>query len=352
MSRIMQLVAVMLLVAGNALTAQEASPIKDLLATARSRLNDLQYRDAESIIRAVTSYPGLRRADRIQALQLLAAAQYPEHSANQLQDSAVATIRQLIRIAPHASIPRELSWRGLDSLVGDVRYRTFGASATVRQANPLTGPDERVSVEVTASRPAYFTLSLHGLERDPISLDSIGPVERGSLRFAVLKDRTVLPAGPGVLVVAAIDPSGEDTAFVRFDANLTAPTLEFLPIPISIDTTKLLPEMTKPRKPAGIVGGALFAASTIIAAQVLRESAFKDAIPRDGRAARIGVALGIGIGAGVWFLDKGAPIKKNVEANRELRRAFSEQVVNNQAENDRRIASYKADVRINPEPKP
>ena len=331
--------------------APGASPIRDLLTTARDRLHDLRFREADSIARAVLEFPNLRRSERIQALQLAAGASFPEQESAQDRDRAVEILRTLIRVAPEASLARDVSWDGLDSLHRSVRRQTFGISAIPRNVNVLVGPDARAVIDVHASRPAKFELSARtgALERTWL-LDSTDWIENGTLRFTMLRDGQPLLKGPFELVVSATDSTWGDTLQVRFASVVDAPPLERQAVPDRIDSTKLVPEITRPHKAGGIVAGAIALVGTILASRVIREAPFKGAIKQDGRATSVGIAIGLGAGAGVWLLDKGAPIKKNIEANREVRRAFADESEKVKAENRRRIAEYRLEVRVNPEP--
>jgi hypothetical protein len=343
----------MFLATGPGARAQAPSPARDLLSIARARLNDLNYRHADSVASAVLDFPDLRRVDRIQALQILAGALYPEPAAAQQRNRAEETLRMLVRIAPSGGLPREVSWAGLDSLYRQVRATTFGASAAPRQTNLLVGPDDRASIDVAASRPASFRLTVRypGQEAE-IPLDTLVVTDQGVLRFQVLRGgRQQLRSGAVELKITAFDLSQPDSLQLRYDAVIDAPQLDLAPVPQGLDSSRILPEITSPRRAGGIVAGLLVAAGTIVAARVIRASSFRTAVPSDGRVVGLGLALGVTTGAGVWLLDKGAPIPKNIQANQELRHAFAEAVATTRAENDRRIAAYRAEIRINPEPR-
>lgn len=330
--------------------AQPRSPVQDLLANARGALNDLRYADVDSITQVVLAYPQLRRGDRIQALQIAAGALFPEQSITRQRERAAAMLGQLIRIAPTAGLPREITWAGLDELNREVLQQTFGASVTVREKNVITGPSEALEIDVVASRPTVFYLTATRAGGSPVLLDSITGAQRGRLRVRMLvEDRPRFQSGSYELVVTAIDPSRPDTILHRYDAVMDAPSLEMVSVPNRFDTATLLPELTRPKRALGVVGGVLVAAGTIIASSVLREAELKDAQKRDGRAVPLGIVLGGITAGGVWLLDKGAPLPKNVAANRATKEAFDKSVIAARTINEERVRTYQAQVTINPE---
>jgi hypothetical protein len=332
------------------LHAQARSPVQDLLANARGALNDLRYADADSISQVVLAYPQLRRIDRIQALQIAAGALYPEQAATQQRDRAVSTLAQLVRIAPAAGLPREVTWVGLDELFREVLRDTFGASATVRERNVITGPSEALEIDVVASRPASFYLTAVRQGGRPVLLDSLGGAQRGRLRVLTLTEsRARFQTGNYELVVTAIDPVRPDTILIRYDAVVEAPLLDLVSIPDRFDSSLLLPELTRPKRALGIIGGVLVAAGTIIASSVLREAELQEVQKRDGRAVSLAIVLGGVTAGGVWLLDRGAPIPKNVAANRAAREGFNKSVIAAKTINEERIRAYQAQITINPE---
>lgn len=327
--------------------------VRDLLAASRSRLNDLQFREADSIAQAVLDYPSLKRADRVQALQLAAGARFPEQPSGQDRAAALGVLRQLVRIAPGTPLPREFAWPGLDSLYLQVKRQVFGAAASPRASTVLTGPDDRGAIPVVASRPAVFTLGARDANGVYIKLDSIGPVTEGALRFSIIRDmRQLLRSGQVSLFVAAIDPEWNDTIQIRFEGTVDAPPIDLMPRPRDIAATDILPETTRPKRIGGIVGGLFLAAGTIAASQLLREEPFKTGgPPRDARATTLGVTLGLGTAVGVWLLDKGSKIPKNIDANTQTRKAYDDAVAYAKTENERRINNYRGELKLDTEPK-
>lgn len=97
--------------------SQQGSPVADLMQRGRNALNDLRYAEADSIARRVLALGNLiSRSQQVEALQLRAAAAFPDEQGAQNQDSAIVFIRQLIEHGAGQGMPRDLSWPGLDSL--------------------------------------------------------------------------------------------------------------------------------------------------------------------------------------------------------------------------------------------
>ena len=93
------------------------SPVTEMMIRGRNALNDLKYHEADSLARRVLALGTLlSRQQQIDALQLVAAASYPDEAAEQHTDSAIAVIRQLVGLDATQGIPRELSHPALDSL--------------------------------------------------------------------------------------------------------------------------------------------------------------------------------------------------------------------------------------------
>jgi hypothetical protein len=117
--------------------AQEAKTIvADLMTKGKGAFNDLKYKQADSLGRKVLSYSVLlTKEQKVEAMQLVVAASYPEDEGEQKADVAIDYIKQLITLGAKTGIPRELSWAGLDSLYAWVsRATTGGANAAVTPA--------------------------------------------------------------------------------------------------------------------------------------------------------------------------------------------------------------------------
>jgi hypothetical protein len=144
-SRVIATLAGALVVIGTAIPRQAAtaqgvtqagSPVTELLTKARNALNDLNYAKADSLARQVLALGSLITADQqLAAVQVRLAAFYPEESAAQKMDSAVATIRQMIALGGR-NVPRDISWGGLDSLVTLVKSASIPAKVVFGSKTP------------------------------------------------------------------------------------------------------------------------------------------------------------------------------------------------------------------------
>src|SRR5438105_14038265 len=75
------------------------SPVTEMMIRGRNALNDLRYHEADSLARRVLSLGTLlSRQQQVDALQLIAAASYPDEATEQHTDSAIAVIRQLVAL--------------------------------------------------------------------------------------------------------------------------------------------------------------------------------------------------------------------------------------------------------------
>lgn len=107
---------------------QAGSPVNDVLTKAKNALNDVRYRDADSLARSALSFGNLlSREEQLTALQIRIAALYPEDAADQRLDSAMVLVRQMIALGTRA-MPRDITWAGLDTVVA----RTVRASQPAR----------------------------------------------------------------------------------------------------------------------------------------------------------------------------------------------------------------------------
>lgn len=347
------LMTVALLASGQDVAAQVRSPVQDLLGQARVSFNNLKYAEADSIATAVLALTPLRRAERLQALHIRAGALYPEEEGAQQRPEALAVLREMVRIAPEASLPREVTWSGLEVLLREARQATFGVSVSPQGQLFITGPDELAELPVQTSRPAAIYLWLAPASGSAVMLDSARSATNSKLRFQVLRSGVPrFQTGDYRLVLVAVDESAPDTMRIELDANINAPPLEFLPAPERLDSGVLRPEKTRPKRTTGIIGGIAALAGTIVASRVMRDTEMKGVAGGDSRAITVGIMLGVGVAAGVWALDRGEPIPENIVANQQTRAEFEKAVSEARAENARRLRTYRAEININPEPRP
>jgi hypothetical protein len=92
-------------------------PVEEILKAASGALDTWRYREADSLARIALQFgPVLTKKQHATALQISAAAVYPEDKPNErVTDSAMARIKRLVTFDPKAW-DRNLSWDGLDSL--------------------------------------------------------------------------------------------------------------------------------------------------------------------------------------------------------------------------------------------
>lgn len=140
--------------------AQEAkSIVSDLMAKGKSAFNDLKYKQADSLGRRVLSYSVLLTApQKIEAMQLVVAASYPEDEAEQKADVAIDYIKQLVTLGAKQGIPRDLSWAGLDSLFVWVQRAGTGAvNATSAPASVApAAPPQQAEIRLGSPSPEAF----------------------------------------------------------------------------------------------------------------------------------------------------------------------------------------------------
>jgi hypothetical protein len=142
------LAASLLLGVARVVPAQAAkSIVTDLMTKGKGAFNDLKYKQADSLGRKVLSYSVLLTpAQKIEAMQLVVAAAYPEDEGEQKPDVAIDFIRQLLAAGAKQGIPRELSHARLDSLFVMVQRAVSGGTspaAAVTPAGPVAaGPGQ------------------------------------------------------------------------------------------------------------------------------------------------------------------------------------------------------------------
>ena len=140
--------AVAVLTAPRAAHAQ--TTVDTLLSRANVALNDLNYDRALLLSRQLLDLPSATRPQRLSALQLLAAAFYPEEKEKQHADSAMTALRQLVRMDATARLPRDITWGGLDSLLEVARTTTYLASGAPDAQYALVGPSGEARIAVKA----------------------------------------------------------------------------------------------------------------------------------------------------------------------------------------------------------
>jgi hypothetical protein len=114
-----KLLTLALLLAAAPLAAQtqaSGSPVTDMMVRGRNSLNDLNYKQADSTARRILALGSLlSRQQQIDALQLLAAALFPDEDGAQQQDTTIQIIKALVSLGA-TQMPNEMSHPKLDSL--------------------------------------------------------------------------------------------------------------------------------------------------------------------------------------------------------------------------------------------
>jgi hypothetical protein len=153
--------AAFVLAFGQPVAAQEAkSIVTDLMVKGKSAFNDLKYKQADSLGRRVLSYAALLTPQqKVDAMQLVVAATYPEDDAEQHADIAIDFIKQLLSLGAKQGIPRDLSWPGLDSLYAWVQRSASGTSApgaAPAPAAPAAAAQQPAQVRLGSPTPEAF----------------------------------------------------------------------------------------------------------------------------------------------------------------------------------------------------
>lgn len=342
-----------LLAASSALSAQgsDRTASRELLDRARVALNDLRFMRADSIAREVLSLALISRNARVEALQIVAAANYSESPAERRESPARSAISQLLQIDLGNTIPPELATPALDSLYRSVWSTTFATSVFVRRENPINGMEGTALIRVKANRPASFTVKMRtkdGIES--FLLDSVTVATDTTLALRVARDgQLLLKGGDYDLVIAASELTSRQTVAKTFDAVAIVPGVEFLVIPADIDSSLLKPERSLPERSNGIIAGVLLGAATIAIGKGLRApDPVRAGGETDRRYMAVGALMTIGSIAAAWF-DRGRVLDKGVASNR---RALTDLATRQHAareENLKRAAGYRASITVNPE---
>jgi hypothetical protein len=297
----------------------QASAINDLLARASVALNDLRYRDALTIGREVLALGArVNRDEERQALRIIAAAQFPEEREARDAAGARQTLAQLIRHDPSARVPREISWRGLDSLADVVRRSTFGARAVLPKELALTGSDTAMlAISLRANRPAIAELRLAPLA------GGAAPIE-WSQATPTLDDEVQLRIPPEWVTTGAHEfrvlwrSTDGDTTSSRFLVHLEGSNLALEPMPEPPPANAQRAEREPPRRRVALAAAATAAGLTLLGAQRTQGDAPIDGVA-GGRRAATTVAVGLLLaGATAAVLDKGHALEANIVYNREL----------------------------------
>ncbi len=345
-ARIVMIVATATVI-GAPISAQERSQVNELIDRARAALDDLQYERADSIAQDL-----LRLGDavseqvRVVAHAIAAAALYPEEQFFQQTDNALARLRQLVRLAPDARIPGEISWRGLDSLLETARRTTFAVRVEPRTERLQVGLDGATIFDVMATRPVDVSMRLRAAGREDVVLDTIRSAAEGELQIFPADDRwREIESGEYLLSVFAHDVESGEEVETTFRASVEAPPLVLLTVPQTFDESTLLPEETQPGRGKNALIGLGLGAATALTASAFRASSPVGDVSGDGRAYAVAGAMTVGALIGA-LVERPKPLPQNIAHNARLRADFAEHVRDTEVENTRRRGAYRVSVEL------
>lgn len=346
--RLVAFAALLLAVVARPAAAQERSAIDELIDGARRALNDLKYARTDSIARSLFAMGDRASlAQRVEGLQLMAAALYPEEHAAQQPDSARRYLEELVRATPNAAIPAAISWPGLDTLLASVRTTTFAIWATLDPRYELRGADGEALIDVSAARSVRFRLSATSIgDGSSIVLDSAGPARNATLRIpALVDDHPALPWGQYRLEILGIDSLSGEVVALAYRATVETPSFLLHRVPAAPDSSLFRPERAARRPFLNAALGVALGAATAFAASAVGGSDAVEANAATTRAYVVGAGITVGALIGV-FLDRGRPLPGNIEHNAAVRAAFDERVRGLREENARRRAEYHSIITL------
>ena len=332
--------------------AAQASPIDDLISRVRSDVNNLAYADAVRRGNEVFAFARSMRLDQMVALRgIMASAFFPDEPEAQWPDSAMKHLVELVKLQPDVSLPVEIRWSGLDSLLEVARGRTFAVQLRPAQEDQLVGTEGRGAVSVIASRPARYRLRIRALPNGAaVTHDSVlTPATEGRLTYRGHDGKTALiSAGRYELLLTAIDATTGDSVVLRHQADATGTAPTMVPMPV-FDTTLLKPDMSKPPIVRTALTSVFFATATFMIGSSMRaEEPLASAYANDGRATFVSIAI-LGAAVGSFWLDKGVVSVENLQSNMAVRATYRKALTDAEAENRKRIAEYRVTMKISPE---
>ncbi|CAN5119620.1 hypothetical protein BH09GEM1_BH09GEM1_39670 [soil metagenome] len=342
--------AVLLLAAGAGaqVVPERTSPIDDLLRQSQNAFNDLQYLKADSFATQVLALQRISGAQRIRALLIRAAAYFPEEVSAQKRPLALAALKEVVRSNIDATMPQDLTWPGLDSLLVEAKRSTFGAAIAADPEQTAIGPNGMGELRVRANRPAIFRLVITPAgSEDRVATGTTDSVTSGVIRFPTMRDsKPIFTTGDYDITMIATDLSGADTSLVRTTARITAPELKYDPVPMIIDSSRFVKERTGAFGWRGIFVGALASGGVYGLSNVLRgDQSIKDKVPADSKGIAAAAAVGVAVLA-ASFLDPGQPMQSAIATNQRVRDDFAKSIRDTQATNANRLATYRVTIAI------
>jgi hypothetical protein len=307
--------------------AQATSPIDDLLTVAREELDKLAFDEADRLAADVlqTFDKSLRRTQRILALQIRAAARYPESDGERNAEQAKTYLREVVSLDLDAEIPITMRWSGLDALLEEVRAGTFGMSVRVAPTQTYGGTAGPAVVRVKVNQPAAFVLRATPRQGgSTMVLDSIVVASDTVLRIHALSNaQPILASGEWLLEVESRSIGAGDIRRRPLVATSSPGTLSLPSAPPPFEVGRLLPEVKRTDQRSAIIGASTILLGAIVVARAVQPSELLATEWRaDGRATAVGIVGAIGTAA-AWYFDRGEPIRANVLMNRQLRDAYA-----------------------------
>lgn len=329
---------------------QQSSVVDDLLKRALDAYNDLNFLRADTLANQVLQSTGRISAEqRTRAMTLVAAAAYPDDPPAQRRAVSLAMLRSLVRMNLDVEVPTELRWAGLDSLVEEAKRTSFGIAVSADSMQSLVGPQGVGTIAVRSNRSGRYTMRI-SQGGATVAVDTATVGVTGQLRFNGMRDeKPVFTTGDYELTITGIDASGRDTVSVTRTMRVESPAIQFVAVPVKLDSAKLLPIRSpkygaKAILPAIIAGGGAFALASVLRG----DGKIATDVEGDSKGIAVGGAIAVStILAG--FADRGRPLPANVAANKAYGEAFSKSIADAQAENRRRIAEHRTTVRIEQE---
>lgn len=334
--------------AGAQVVPERRSPIDDLLRQSQNAFNDLQYLKADSFATQVLALQRVSGSQRVMALMIRAASYFPEEASAQRRPLALAALKEVVRSNIDATLPQDLTWPGLDSLLSEAKRTTFGAAIAANPEQTAVGPDGMGELRVRANRAAIFkmVISPAGSE-ERVAFGSTDSVSSGVIRFPTMRDsKPIFTSGEYDVAMIAIDLAGTDTSIVRTTARITAPELKYDPVPMIIDSSRFVKERSGQFGWRGIIVGALASGGVYGLSNVLRgDSTIKNKVPADSKGIAAAGAIGVAVLA-ASFLDPGRPLPSAIATNQRVRDDFAKSIKDAQATNANRLAAYKVTIAI------
>jgi hypothetical protein len=330
--------------------ALPSSPIMDMIDRAKNSINNLQYTQARTAAREILALGKLKRTQQIAALEVAAAAYFPDDTTARMADSATIYLRRLARLFPVGQLPADLVSPGLDSLLDVARRRTFGATARPPLSMTLKGTDSRLAIEVESTIPARWQLYLVTGDGGPsILLDTLGRTTGGRLSLRAHNGtEPMIQPGAHQFSILSIPWGAPDTITLRFDGTATGSVPVLVEMPPPLSSSQMLPERATRALGGGIAAGLVTGAATWALSNALRPSGALGKEPKDNRAFPVAIGISLGAIAG-GILDRGRPLPDNVRKNAKLRADYLKRLGDATETNRKRVSDYTVVLTINPE---